>query len=50
MDIAGPELGFAGLAEAMGVPARRVGDADAFCTALREAMSQRGPHLIEAAV
>jgi acetolactate synthase I/II/III large subunit len=50
MDIAGPELGFAGLAEAMGVPGRRVTDADALAGALREAMSEPGPHLIEAVV
>jgi acetolactate synthase-1/2/3 large subunit len=48
MDIAGPELGFAGLAEAMGVPGRRVTDADALVAALREAVSEPGPHLIEA--
>jgi acetolactate synthase-1/2/3 large subunit len=50
MDIAGPELGFAGMAEAMGVPGRRVTDADALAGALREAMSEPGPHLIEAVV
>jgi acetolactate synthase I/II/III large subunit len=50
MDIAGPELGFAGLAEAMGVPGRRVTDVDALTAALREAMSEPGPHVIEAVV
>jgi acetolactate synthase-1/2/3 large subunit len=50
MDIAGPELGFAGMAEAMGVPGRRVTDAEALAAALREAMSEPGPHLIEAVV
>jgi acetolactate synthase I/II/III large subunit len=50
MDIAGPELGFAGLAEAMGVPGRRVTDSDALAAGLREAMSEPGPHLIEAVI
>jgi acetolactate synthase-1/2/3 large subunit len=50
MDIAGPELGFAGLAAAMGVPGRRVTDADALVAALREAMAEPGPHLVEAMI
>jgi acetolactate synthase-1/2/3 large subunit len=34
----------------MGVPGRRVTDADALAGALREAMSEPGPHLIEAVI
>jgi acetolactate synthase-1/2/3 large subunit len=50
MDIARPELGFAGLAQSMGVPGRRVTDADGLVAALREAFAEPGPHLIEAVV
>src|SRR3954463_989267 len=50
MDIGRPELGFAVLAEAMGVPGRRVTDADGLIAALREALAEPGPHLIEAVV
>jgi acetolactate synthase-1/2/3 large subunit len=50
MDIGRPELGFAGLAQAMGVPGRRVTTADAFVSAMREALAEPGPHLIEAVV
>jgi acetolactate synthase-1/2/3 large subunit len=50
MDIGRPELGFAALAQAMGVPGRRVTTADAFAAAMREALAEPGPHLIEAVV
>src|SRR3954447_3882942 len=50
MDIGRPELGFAALAQAMGVPGRRVTDADGLVAALREALAEPGPHLIEAVV
>jgi acetolactate synthase-1/2/3 large subunit len=50
MDIGRPELGFAGLAESMGVPGRRVDDVPGMISALREALSEPGPHLIEAVV
>jgi acetolactate synthase-1/2/3 large subunit len=50
MDIGRPELGFAALAQAMGVPARRVTTADAFVRAMREALAEPGPHLVEAVV
>jgi acetolactate synthase-1/2/3 large subunit len=50
MDIGRPELGFAALAEAMGVPGRRVTDADGLIGAVREAVAEPGPHLIEAVV
>ncbi len=50
MDIGRPELGFTGLAQAMGVPGRRVTTAEAFAAAMREAVAEPGPHLIEAVV
>ena len=37
-----------GLAEGMGVPARRAEDAETFGAALREALAEPGPRLIEA--
>jgi acetolactate synthase-1/2/3 large subunit len=50
MDIARPELSFAGLAQSMGVPGRRVDDVPGMISAMREALSEPGPHLIEAVV
>jgi acetolactate synthase-1/2/3 large subunit len=50
MDIGRPELSFAGLAQSMGVPGRRVTDVSGMASALREAFSEPGPHLIEAVV
>ncbi|WP_028067816.1 acetolactate synthase large subunit [Solirubrobacter soli] len=50
MDIGRPELSFAGLAQSMGVPGRRVDDVRGLVGALREAFSEPGPHLIEAVV
>jgi acetolactate synthase I/II/III large subunit len=50
MDIGRPELGFAALAQAMGVPARRVTTAEEFVGAMREAVAEPGPHLVEAVV
>ncbi|MDA0166087.1 acetolactate synthase large subunit [Solirubrobacter ginsenosidimutans] len=50
MDIGRPELSFAGLAQSMGVPGRRVDDVSGMVSALREALNEPGPHLIEAMV
>ena len=50
MDIGRPELSFAGLASSMGVPGRRVDDVPGLVAALRSALSEPGPHLIEAMV
>jgi acetolactate synthase-1/2/3 large subunit len=50
MDIGRPELSFAGLAQSMGVPGRRVTQVGELAAALREAFSEPGPHLIEAVV
>jgi acetolactate synthase-1/2/3 large subunit len=43
-----PDLGFIELAQGMGVPARRAQDAPQLAQALREALAEPGPHLIEA--
>lgn len=50
MDIGRPELSFAGLATSMGVPGRRVDDVPGLVSAVREALAEPGPHLIEAMV
>ncbi len=50
MDIGRPELDFAALARAQGVPGRRVDDVPGLIDALREAVAEPGPHLIEALV
>jgi acetolactate synthase-1/2/3 large subunit len=48
LDIGRPDLDFAGLAGSMGVPGRRVSDAESLVDALREALAEPGPHLVEA--
>ena len=48
LEIGRPALDFVGLAESMGVPGRRVEDAPALALAIREAVAEPGPHLIEA--
>ena len=45
-----PDLDFVGLAAGMGVPGVRVDDARAFTAALREALAEPGPRLIEARI
>lgn len=50
MDIGRPELDFAGLARSMGVPGTRVTEVPELVSALRGALSEPGPHLIEAVV
>jgi acetolactate synthase-1/2/3 large subunit len=45
-----PDLDFVAMAESMGVPARRAEDAQGFVAALREALAEPGPRLIEARV
>ena len=50
LDLRGPVLDFARLAQGMGVHAARADSAEAFCKALEYALSQPGPHLIEAVV
>ncbi len=48
IDIGRPDLGFTDLARGMGVPARRAEDVAGFSAALRAALAEPGPHLIEA--
>ena len=45
-----PDLDFVGLAAGMGVPGVRVEDAQGFTAALREALAEPGPRLIEARI
>lgn len=45
-----PDLDFVALAQSMGVPGRRAEDAEAFTAALREALAEPGPRLIEARI
>src|SRR5262245_66374816 len=48
LEIGRPSLDFVGLAQSMGVPARRVDTAPALATAISQALAEPGPHLIEA--
>ncbi|HEX9354734.1 MAG TPA: acetolactate synthase large subunit [Streptosporangiaceae bacterium] len=48
LDLSRPDLDFAALARGMGVPAARAASAGEFADALRRALAEPGPHLIEA--
>lgn len=50
LDLSGPTLNFALLAQGMGVHAVRTDTAEGFCKALEYALAHPGPHLIEAVV
>jgi benzoylformate decarboxylase len=50
MDLRDPAIDFTGLAQSMGVPARRITDPQDFAPALREAMASGAPRLIEVMV
>jgi len=50
LDLHGPVLKFAQIAEGMGVPSTRATTPDEFTNALERALSTPGPHLIEAMV
>jgi acetolactate synthase-1/2/3 large subunit len=50
LDIGGPRLDFARLAQGMGVHGVRAETAEAFCQALEYALAHPGPHLIEARI
>ena len=50
MDIRDPAIDYAGLAQSMGVPARRVKDPNDVVPALREAAARGGPSLVDAQV
>ena len=50
MDLTGPGLDFARMAQGMGVHAVRADTAEAFCKAMEYAFDHAGPHLIEAQI
>ncbi len=50
LDISGPDLDFARLAQGMGVHAVRADTAEDFCKALEYALSHPGPHLFDAVI
>jgi acetolactate synthase-1/2/3 large subunit len=50
LDLSNPKLDFVALATGMGVPAVRASTAEEFTEALRWALSEPGPHLIDAVV
>ncbi len=50
LDLRGPELDFAGLGAALGVPSSRVDEAEQLTRSLERALAEPGPHLIEAVV
>ncbi len=50
MDLAEPPLRFDRIAEAMGVPAKRVERPDELATALRAAFAHDGPYLLDVAI
>jgi len=50
LDLSGPSLDFTALAAGMGVPASRARTAAELAAALRLALAEPGPHLIEAVV
>jgi acetolactate synthase-1/2/3 large subunit len=50
LDLQGPVLNFAQLAQGMGVQAVRATTAEEFTRALEDALAQPGPHLIEAVI
>jgi acetolactate synthase-1/2/3 large subunit len=50
LDLSRPTMDFVKISEGMGVPARRVTTAEEFADALRAALAQPGPHLVDAVV
>ncbi|MDI3313602.1 MAG: acetolactate synthase large subunit [Mycobacterium sp.] len=50
LDLTHPAMDFVKISEGMGVPARRVTTAEEFAEALRAAIAEPGPHLIDAPV
>ena len=50
LDLSRPDLDFTALAAGMGVPSSRARTAAEFASALRRALAEPGPHLIEAVV
>ena len=50
LDLAGPDLDFVRIAEGLGVPAVRVDTGEGIVGALKRALDEPGPHLVEAVV
>ena len=50
LDLSRPDLDFTALAAGLGVPATRARTADELAAALRTALAEPGPHLIEALI
>jgi acetolactate synthase-1/2/3 large subunit len=50
LDLAGPDLDFVALGNAMGVPSTRAESSEDLVAALRRAVAEPGPHLIEAVI
>ncbi len=50
LDLTGPAIDFVALAAGMGVPATRAVTSAEFFTQLKQALAEKGPHLIEAAL
>jgi acetolactate synthase-1/2/3 large subunit len=50
LDLSRPTMDFVKISEGLGVPARRVDTAEEFADALRTALAEPGPHLIDAVV
>jgi acetolactate synthase-1/2/3 large subunit len=50
LDLSTPDLDFAGMAVALGVPATRASTADELAAQLARAYAEPGPHLIDAAI
>ena len=50
MDLSDPQVDFAGLAKAMGVPSERITQAEVVPDALRRALAARGPTLLDVQV
>ncbi len=50
LELTGADLNFVHLAEGMGVPGQRAKTSEEFCQALKHALAEPGPHLIEAIV
>ncbi len=50
LDLTHPDLDFVALAQGMGVPAERPTDVEGLVAALRRAIAEPGPHLVEAVI
>ena len=50
LDLSGPDMDFVSLAKGLGVPAQRVDGAEELGEAIRRALAEAGPHLIEVVI